>query len=138
MYKQAPEAIGIYSNYKIIGRIEEKSNTICDLYDCTFHLDKTWNGLPVLVNDKSLTEFVKKNATDLLGEQNVILMDHLTLGEDFAIYLEKIPGVFWVLGVCPLEQESMPPLHNPRMAPDENAMKAGIALMVENCVRMLG
>ena len=65
-------------------------------------------------------------------------MDHLTLGEDFAIYLEKIPGVFWVLGVCPLEQESMPPLHNPRMAPDENAKKAGIALMVENCVRMLG
>ncbi len=31
----------------------------------------------------------------------------------------------------------MPPLHNPRMAPDENAMKAGIALMVENCVQML-
>ena len=24
MYKQAPEAIGIYSDYKIIGRIEEK------------------------------------------------------------------------------------------------------------------
>jgi len=90
-----------------------------------------------LVNDKSLTEFVKKNATDLLGEQNVILMDHLTLGEDFAIYLEKIPGVFWVLGVRPPEQESMPPLHNPGMAPDENAMKAGIALMVENCVQML-
>ncbi len=123
--------------YKIFELIEEKSNSICDLYGCTFHLDKTWNGLPVLVNDKSLTEFVKKNATDLLGEQNVILMDHLTLGEDFAIYLEKIPGVFWVLGVRPPEQESMPPLHNPGMAPDENAMKAGIALMVENCVQML-
>ena len=124
--------------YKIFELIEEKSNSVCDLYGCTFHLDKTWNGLPVLVNDKSLTEFVKKNATDLLGEQNVILMEHLTLGEDFAIYLEKIPGVFWVLGVRPPEQESMPPLHNPGMAPDENAMKAGIALMVENCVRMLG
>ncbi|WP_278598478.1 M20 family metallopeptidase [Butyricimonas virosa] len=123
--------------YKIFELIEEKSNSICDLYGCTFRLDKTWNGLPVLVNDKSLTEFVKKNATDLLGEQNVILMDHLTLGEDFAIYLEKIPGVFWVLGVRPPEQESMPPLHNPGMAPDENAMKAGIALMVENCVQML-
>ena len=124
--------------HRIFELIDEKSPAICDLYGCTFHLDKTWNGLPVLVNDKSLTEFVKKNATDLLGEHNVIPMDHLTLGEDFAIYLEKIPGVFWVLGVCPLEQESMPPLHNPRMAPDENAMKAGIALMVENCVRMLG
>ena len=83
------------------------TSSICDLYGCTFHLDKTWNGLPVLVNDKSLTEFVKKNATDLLGEHNVIPMDHLTLGEDFAIYLEKIPGVFWVLGICPPEQESM-------------------------------
>ena len=124
--------------HRIFELIDEKSPAICDLYGCTFHLDKTWNGLPVLVNDKSLTEFVKKNATDLLGEHNVIPMDHLTLGEDFAIYLEKIPGVFWVLGVCPLEQESMPPLHNPGMAPDENAMKAGIALMVENCVRMLG
>ena len=91
-----------------------------------------------VVNDKSLTEFVTKNATDLLGEQHVILMDHLTLGEDFAIYLEKIPGVFWVLGVRPPEQESMPPLHNPGMAPDENAMKIGITLMVENCVKMLG
>ena len=124
--------------HRIFELIDEKSPAICDLYGCTFHLDKTWNGLPVLVNDKSLTEFVKKNATDLLGEHNVIPMDHLTLGEDFAIYLEKIPGVFWVLGICPPEQESMPPLHNPRMAPDENAMKAGIALMVENCVRILG
>ena len=42
-----------------------------------------------------------------------------------------------ILGLgCPsAEQESMPPLHNPGMAPDENAMKAGIALMVENCVQ---
>lgn len=54
--------------YKIFELIEEKSNSICDLYGCTFHLDKAWNGLPVLVNDKSLTEFVKKNATDLTGK----------------------------------------------------------------------
>ncbi len=90
--------------YKIFELIEEKSNTICDLYDCTFHLDKTWNGLPVLVNDKSLTEFVKKKCNRFTGRTNVILMDHLTLGEDFAIYLEKIPGVFWVLGVRPLNR----------------------------------
>ena len=123
--------------YKIFELIEEKSKAICDLYGCTFHLDKTWNGLPVLVNDENLTRFVEKNAIDLFGDQNVVRMDHLTLGEDFAIYLEKIPGVFWVLGVRPPELENMPPLHNPKMAPDENAMKTGIMLMVENCVRML-
>ena len=64
-------------------------------------------------------------------------MDYLTLGEDFAIYLEKIPGAFWVLGVRPLEMETMAPLHNPHMSPSEEALRIGMALMVENCVRFL-
>ena len=122
--------------YRIFELIEEKSKEICDLYGCRFTLDKTWNGLPVLVNDERLTKFVEQNARELLGEENVIAMNHLTLGEDFAIYLEKIPGAFWVLGVCPPEQENLPPLHNPKMSPDENAIKTGIALMVENCLRV--
>ncbi len=94
--------------YRIFELIEEKSKEICALYGCTFTMDKTWNGLPVLVNDEQLTKFVVKNATELFGETKVITMNHLTLGEDFAIYLEKIPGAFWVLGVCPPEQESLP------------------------------
>lgn len=122
--------------YRIFELIEEKSKEICDLYGCTFTMDKTWNGLPVLVNDERLTKFVEQNARELLGEENVIIMNHLTLGEDFAIYLEKIPGAFWVLGVRPPEQESLPPLHNPKMSPDENAIKTGITLMVENCLRL--
>lgn len=122
--------------YRIFELIEEKSKEICDLYGCTFTMDKTWNGLPVLVNDERLTKFVEQNARELLGAENVITMNHLTLGEDFAIYLEKIPGAFWVLGVRPPEQESLPPLHNPKMSPDENAIKTGITLMVENCLRL--
>ena len=121
--------------YRLFEVIEQKSKEICELYGCTFTMDKTWNGLPVLVNDEQLTKFVTNNATELLGEDRVISMKHLTLGEDFAIYLEKIPGAFWVLGVRPPEQENMPPLHNPKMSPDENAIKIGIALMVKNCLQ---
>ena len=121
--------------YRLFELIEQKSKEICELYGCTFTMDKTWNGLPVLVNDEQLTKFVTNNATELLGEDRVISMNHLTLGEDFAIYLDKIPGAFWVLGVRPPEQENMPPLHNPKMSPDENAIKIGIALMVKNCLQ---
>ena len=121
--------------YRLFELIEQKSKEICELYGCTFTMDKTWNGLPVLVSDEQLTKFVTNNATELLGEDRVISMNHLTLGEDFAIYLEKIPGAFWVLGVRPPEQENMPPLHNPKMSPDENAIKIGIALMVKNCLQ---
>ncbi len=122
---------------RIFELIDEKSEAICALYGCTFHRDKTWNGLPVLVNDPELARFVEKNAARLLGSGNVVPMDYLTLGEDFAIYLEKIPGAFWVLGVRPLEMETMAPLHNPHMSPSEEALRIGMALMVENCVRFL-
>lgn len=117
---------------QIFELIESKSKAICELYNCTFHMDKTRNGLPVLVNDRKLTSFVTANAAGLFGEERVWQSDSLTLGEDFAIYLEKIPGVMWLLGVRPLELQVMPPLHNPRMAPDEQAMASGIALLIRN------
>ncbi|WP_059026174.1 M20 metallopeptidase family protein [Gabonibacter massiliensis] len=123
--------------YRIFELIEEKSRAICGLYGCSFRMDNTWNGLPVLVNDERLTRLVRKNASDLVGSENVIEMDPLTLGEDFAIYLEKIPGVLWVLGVCPEDSESMPPLHSPRLAPDEKAISIGIDLLVKNCLTFL-
>jgi len=121
---------------RIFELIEEKSKAICSLYGCTFSMDKTSNGLPVLMNDERLTRFVQNNATRLLGEAHVHDMPPLTLGEDFAIYLEKIPGAFWVLGVRPPEQTIMPPLHNPRFSPDEQALRTGIVLLVENCLQI--
>ena len=122
---------------RIFELIDEKSEAICSLYGCTFHRDKTWNGLPVLMNDPALTRLVQETATGLFGEENVRLMDHLTLGEDFAIYLEHIPGAFWVLGIRPPEQDTMPPLHNPRMSPYERALRVGISLLQETVLRSL-
>lgn len=109
--------------------IDEKSEQICTLYDCHFRRDKTANGLPVLVNDKCLAERFLQEAETISAVEEVRLMEPLTLGEDFAVYLQHIPGLMWVLGVCPPGQDTMPPLHNPAFAPDERAMETGIALL---------
>lgn len=115
---------------RIFDLIDEKSEIICGLYGCSFHRDKTTNGLPVLINDDVLTKQVITCAADIPG---VIVkeVEPLTLGEDFAVYLERIPGVMWLLGVCPPEQNGMPPLHNPCMAPDERAIATGIRMMTK-------
>lgn len=118
--------------YRIFEWIDEKSEPVCQLYGCTFERDKTWNGLPVLMNDTELTGNVRRCAAEVTG-MPVKEMDYLTLGEDFAIYLEKVPGVMWLLGVCPDGQTQMPPLHNPRLSPDEEAMKTGIRMLLK-CV----
>lgn len=124
--------------HRIFELIHEKSPAICGLYGCRFVPDMPWNGLPPLVNDDRLVEGVKKVADSLPTVENIVDSEPLTLGEDFAIYLEKIPGAFWTLGVCPPETGEMPPLHNPKMAPDERAIPIGIDMLVKNCLAFLG
>lgn len=116
--------------HQIFDLINEKSPAICGLYGCRFVPDMPWNGLPPLVNTPEWTELVKQSA---VGVAEVVDSAPLTLGEDFAIYLEKLPGAFWTLGICSPEQESMPPLHNPKMAPDERAIPIGVGMLVSVC-----
>ena len=124
--------------HRIFELIEEKSPAICDLYGCQFVPDMPWNGLPPLVNDAQLVEQVKRVGVQLSEVKQVITMEEpLTLGEDFAIYLQELPGAFWVLGVRPPEENDMPPLHNPNLAPDERALKVGMEMLVGNCLAFL-
>ena len=124
--------------HRIFELIEEKSPAICDLYGCCFVPDMPWNGLPPLVNDAQLVEQVKRVGEQLSEVKQVITMEEpLTLGEDFAIYLQELPGAFWVLGVRPPEENEMPPLHNPNLAPDERALAVGMEMLVGNCLAFL-
>lgn len=123
--------------HRIFELIHEKSPAICELYGCRFVPDMSWDGLPPLVNDAGLVERVKKTAQRLSLVEQVVVSEPLTLGEDFTIYLEKLPGVFWTLGVRPPEVAEMPPLHNPRMAPDERAIPVGIQMLAGCCMDFL-
>lgn len=120
---------------RLFAYLDEKSKAICSLYACQFNRDKTPNGLPVLVNNEELTADFVKRTSFLLGEESVKFMDPLTLGEDFAIYLQHIPGIIWLLGVRPPGEETMPPLHSPKFAPDENAMRTGIEVLLESVIQ---
>lgn len=123
--------------HHIFELIQEKSPAICDLYGCHFAPNMPWNGLPPLVNDATLTARVKEVAGGLSGVQHIVESEPLTLGEDFAIYLQELPGAFWTLGVCPPEGGLMPPLHNPGMAPDERAISVGMEMLVSVCLDFL-
>lgn len=123
--------------HRIFELIREKSPAICDLYGCRFVPDMPWNGLPPLVNDPGLTEQVKAVAGSLSPAVEVLDSEPLTLGEDFAIYLQQLPGAFWTLGVRPPESAEMPPLHNPKMSPDERAIPIGIRMLVGNALHFL-
>ncbi len=81
---------------------------------------------PPVFNDLYLTGLVQECAEKLLGQEKVIQLAMPSLGaEDFAEFLQDVPGTMFRLGVSPLEGECAP-LHNGLFSPDESCLEVGI------------
>ena len=76
-------------------------------------------GYPALVNHKDETMFLKSVAEKIPGVENVVETKPQMGGEDFAYYVEKVPGTFFFTGARP---DNPFPHHHPKFDFDENAM----------------
>jgi hippurate hydrolase len=82
-------------------------------------------GYPPVINDPQATAVARRAAADVVGETNVTMHEHPSMGsEDFAFYLQKFPGSYVRLGARLPDQEYIP-LHSPRFDLDERAMAIG-------------
>jgi metal-dependent amidase/aminoacylase/carboxypeptidase family protein len=52
-------------------------------------------------------------------------------GEDFAYYLQKVPGCFFLVGVEPVDAEFHHPLHSDRYDFTDDAIAVGMRMFVE-------
>ena len=52
-------------------------------------------------------------------------------GEDFAYYLQKVPGCFFLVGVDAPGPRAYPPLHSDRYDFTDAAMGVGVRMFVE-------
>jgi hippurate hydrolase len=52
-------------------------------------------------------------------------------GEDFAYYLEQVPGCFFLVGVEPPDRDSYPPLHSDHYDFTDSALAVGMRMFVE-------
>jgi amidohydrolase len=86
-------------------------------------------GTPVLVNQKDSTEHMGRSFRALGGTESLI--NPTMGGEDFAFYLEKIPGCFGFLGAGDGSPETSQCFHHPRYNIDEKALPWGAALFVQ-------
>lgn len=87
-------------------------------HDCEIKFDY-FRGYPAVVNHKSETEFLKEVAEQIPGVEAVIESKPHMGGEDFAYYLEKVPGTFFFTGAQPATPY---PHHHPKFDFDEQAM----------------
>lgn len=86
--------------------------------DCSIQLIYE-RGYPAVVNHETETVFLQELAKDVPGVEAVVESKPHMGGEDFAYYLEKVPGTFFFTGAKPTEPY---PHHHPKFDFDENAM----------------
>jgi hippurate hydrolase len=92
------------------------------------HLDL---GTPPLVNAAQPTEWARRGVASVLGEDALVPLGFLNLaGEDFAHYLEHIPGCFLRIGAREPGGEVVP-AHAPRFYAAEESLFVGAAVLAE-------
>ena len=78
-----------------------------------------------------MTDYVAKIARQTLGHDKFIPAARAVMGgEDFAYYLQQIPGCFFFVGVAPSD-EPYPSLHSDRYDFTDAALAVGMRMFLE-------
>ena len=90
---------------------------------------------PPVNNNFEINKVLRSSAIELLGHENVIELQKPSLGaEDFAEFLNEVPGAMFRLGVS--GKKVCAPLHSSEFDPDEKAICVGIKVITESIVKL--
>lgn len=104
-----------------IAAIERMVASVCAAFGAEGTL--TYNrGYPAVFNHSAETERVTAIARHVVGAENVVVQAPTMGGEDFAYYLQKVPGTFFFTGGRNESLRATYPHHHPRFDVDERSM----------------
>lgn len=107
------------------------TQNICQAYDCSVNLE-LFPQMPSVINEKNF-DIAQKAAQNALGNENVVDSDPCLGSEDFAVFTEKIPGIFYWLG-SGFKNEECTPWHAKNFHTNDDAIQYGIRLHIESAL----
>lgn len=111
----------IYSSIKKLAKLSAQK------YDCCVNINYHFQ-YPPLINDQKATEQFCDIAKKLLGPQKVKEAAPSFTAEDFAFYCQKVPSVYFRLGIKE-KGKGKNPLHSPNFNASEDSIFYGIFLL---------
>lgn len=144
-YNVIPENVTLKGTMRTFNEIERKTvktkiRKICIETANEFGVDakvKIEKGYPVLINEIDLTNSLKDNAVDFLGEDNVKQIPQLMTAEDFAWYSHKVKACMYRIGTSNIEKGIVSKQHTPTFDIDEDALEIGAGLMAYLAIETL-
>lgn len=95
--------------------------------------------VPVTFNQPALTEKMLATMKRVAGDDNVRLREVTTGAEDFSYFQQRIPGMFYFLGITPkgVDPDTAPVNHSPLFFADEGALPLGVRSMAHLAIDFL-
>jgi amidohydrolase len=118
-------------------RMEEVTQGVAKSFGMDYHFDFQW-GYPALINDPEMSHLVAAACAKGIGKENVEFIRPSMGGEDFAYYLEKVPGSFFRLGCRNEEKGIVNPFHSSRFNIDEDVLPFGVEMFTRIIDEYLG
>ncbi len=87
------------------------------------------HGVPPVMNDPTAIDILRNAAQQTLGTSAITQTDQSLGGEDFAWYLEHVPGAMARLGVRPPTLDTTGDLHTPTFDPSEESISLATTLL---------
>jgi amidohydrolase len=87
---------------------------------------------PVVVNEAALTRRMLPSLEHAAGAGRVVETPYVTGAEDFAFYAERVPSLFFFVGVTPpgTDPAQAPSNHSPLFYLDEGGLPVGLRAML--------
>ena len=91
---------------------------------------KVYGGYPVTVNDDNLVKTLSSSLAAAANGNYYEAKVPRTGAEDFSFFAQQVPGLFFYLGVNPLDVEESPTNHSPYFYVDDGALDNGVKAFV--------
>lgn len=118
-------------------RIGEVIDDICGAYGAGSEIE--WSlAMPPVINNKALTEVVRRAAHEIIGKENTIEVEACPMtAEDFTLFIQDRPGFYLKLGTANAETGKSYPLHHNCFDVDERALTTGVEVLSLAILRRL-
>lgn len=118
-------------------RIEQVTQGVARSFSMDYRFDFEY-GYPVLINNSEMSKLVASACSKGIGKESVEVLKPSMGGEDFAYYLEKIPGSFFRLGCRNEVKGIVHPYHSSLFDIDEEVLPFGVEMFVRIIDQYLG
>ena len=118
-------------------RLKEIVNGVCTTFRGSAEIEIE-ESYPCLYNDDDMVKILEDSAKNIIGAENVKVQKNPKLGvESFAYFANKVPSVFYFLGIRNEEKGIIEPAHNSLFDIDEDALPIGVAIQCEVAMNYL-